>query len=136
MKLDELFAFAMNNPICALATMDRNQPRVRMFRLLQAGPDGFYFATGTPKKVFTQIRENPMVEVCFWNQEQMMRIDGEVEVVDDADLKRDLFGRYDFLQRLLKTPDHPWFVLLRIPHGTIDFSSDAIGVSTIESFEF
>jgi uncharacterized pyridoxamine 5'-phosphate oxidase family protein len=136
MTLEELFNFAMGNPICAMATVDRNQPRVRMFRLLQAGPDGFFFATGTPKKVLSQIRENPLVEVCFYNDTQMMRIDGEIDIIDEKELKEELFGRHDFLQRLLKTADHPWFVLLRIAHGTIDYSVDAIGLSKIESFEF
>ena len=136
MTLEELFEFAMKNPICALATVDRSQARVRMFKLLQAGPEGFFFATGTPKKVFSQIKENPLVEACFWHEMQMMRVDGEIEVVEAKDLKEKLFARHEFLQDLLKTSDHPWFVLLRIPHGTIDFTSDAIGLSKIDSFEF
>ncbi len=136
MTLEELFDFAMANPICALATVDRTQARVRMFKLLQAGPEGFFFATGTPKKVFSQIKENPLVEACFWHDMQMMRVDGEISIVDETELKKELFGRHEFLQRLLKTPDHPWFVLLRIAHGTIDFTSDAIGLSKIDSFEF
>ena len=136
MTIEELFDFAMENPICALATVDRIQARVRMFKLLQAGPEGFFFATGTPKKVFSQIKENPLVEACFWRDTQMMRVDGEVDVVDEQELKAKLFGRHEFLQRLLKTADHPWFVLLRIAHGTIDYTSDAIGLSKIDSFEF
>ena len=136
MTLEELFDFAMANPICALATVDRVQPRVRIFKLLQAGPDGFYFATGTPKKVFTQVRENPLVEVCFWEETKMMRVDGEMEAVDDDDLKNTLFQRHEFLQDLLKSARHPWFVLLRITHGTIDYTGDAIGLSKIESHEF
>jgi uncharacterized pyridoxamine 5'-phosphate oxidase family protein len=115
MTLEELFDFAMANPICALA---------------------IFFATGTPKKVFSQIKENPLVEVCFWSDTQMMRVDGEIEIVDEKELKEKLFSRHEFLQRLLKSADHPWFVLLRIAHGTIDFTSDAIGLSKIDSFEF
>ncbi len=136
MTPEELFGFAMANPICALATVDRVQPRVRIFKLLQAGSDGFYFATGTPKKVFTQVRENPLVEVCFWDETKMMRVDGEMEVVDDDDLKEKLFLRHEFLQELLKSAQHPWFVLLRVAHGTIDYTDDAIGLSKIESHEF
>ena len=136
MTLEELFDFAMQNPICALATVDRNQPRVRMFKLLEAGPEGFFFATGTPKKVFSQIRENPLVEACFYSETRMMRIDGEIDIIDEKELKEELFGRHEFLQLLLKKANHPWFVLLRIAHGTIDYTSDAIGLSKIESFEF
>jgi pyridoxamine 5'-phosphate oxidase len=136
MTLQELYDFAMANPICALATVDRIQPRVRMFKLLQAGDDGFYFATGTPKKVFSQIKENPLVEACFWNETQMMRVDGEIDIVDEEDLKKELFSRHEFLQSLLKTADHPWFVVLRVAHGTIDFTADAIGLTKIDSFEF
>lgn len=136
MTLEELFDFAISNPICALGTVDRNQPRVRMFKLLQAGPDGFYFATGTPKKVFSQIKENPLVEACFWSETQMMRVDGKIDVVDEEGLKEELFSGHEFLQSLLKTSNHPWFVVLRIAHGTIDFTADAIGLTKIESFEF
>ena len=85
--------FAKEYPLCSLATLDGDQPRVRTFWFWFADESGFYFGTLTPKKVDKELRENPKIELCFYNNPQnlqdgvMLRINGEVEFLDDQDLK-------------------------------------------------
>jgi uncharacterized pyridoxamine 5'-phosphate oxidase family protein len=55
--------------VCSLATVDGDQPRVRTFLLWRANEDGFYFETFNPKDVYKQLKSNPKVEMCFYNNE-------------------------------------------------------------------
>jgi len=100
----ECIKFANEHPVCSLATMDGDQPRVRMFLLWRANEDGFYFETFNPKDVCEQLKNNPKVEVCFFNDAseldnaKTMRLAGEVEFLDDAALKKQLLEDRPFLQ--------------------------------------
>lgn len=97
--------FANRYPVCALATMEGTQPRVRYFLLWYADMNGFYFHTGKKKKVYRQLRDNPRVELCFYDfmpAEQgggtMLRVTGEVEFLDDAGLRERLLEQRPFLR--------------------------------------
>jgi uncharacterized pyridoxamine 5'-phosphate oxidase family protein len=49
-----------------LATMDGDQPRVRVFLMWFADESGFYFHTGVAKRVCQQLRRNPKIEICLF----------------------------------------------------------------------
>jgi len=85
MDFKDCIEFANKNPICYLATVEGDQPRVRAFGMWFADAQGFYFHTGAPKAVCRQLKENQKVEVCFYapapppNLGKMMRVAGEVQ---------------------------------------------------------
>jgi pyridoxamine 5'-phosphate oxidase len=94
MNLQDCIQFATENPVCFVATTDGDQPRVRGFLLWFANEDGFYFATLSPKEVYKKLKNNPKVEVCFYNNPaelqdaKQMRVTGKVEFLDDEELKK------------------------------------------------
>ncbi len=96
MRFQECVDFATKHPVCSLATADGDQPRVRTFLLWRANENGFYFETLNPKDVYNQLKNNPKVEICFFNNEsdlekaKTMRLSGEVEFLDDPDLKKQM----------------------------------------------
>ena len=104
MRFQECVDFATKHPVCSLATVDGDQPRVRTFLLWRANENGFYFETLNPKDVYNQLKSNPKVEICFFNNEsdlekaKTMRLSGEVEFLDDPDLKKQLLQDWPFLQ--------------------------------------
>ena len=104
MTTPECIKFATEHPVCSLATVDGDQPRVRTFLLWRANENGFYFETFNPKDVYEQLMKNPKVEICFFNSEsdlekaKTMRLTGEVEFLDDPDLKKQLLEDRPFLQ--------------------------------------
>jgi pyridoxamine 5'-phosphate oxidase len=70
-----------------------------------ADETGFYFHTGTMKAVYEQLENNPQVELCFYNPEappsgKMMRVSGEVKIINDDVLKERLFGERPFLKAI------------------------------------
>lgn len=122
MKLQEYIDFATGHPVCSLATSAGDQPRVRAFLLWRANESGFYFETLTPKDVYKQLKTNPKVEICFFNNEsdlekaKTMRLSGEVEFLDDPDLKKQLLQDWPFLQEA-----EPVLELFRIRSGEAFF---------------
>jgi uncharacterized pyridoxamine 5'-phosphate oxidase family protein len=59
MDFDECIRFATEHPICAVATVDGDQPRVRMLGMWFAAKEGFYFSTAKVKAMCRQLRANP-----------------------------------------------------------------------------
>ena len=122
MKLQEYIDFATEHPVCSLATVDGDQPRVRTFLLWRANESGFYFETLDPKDVYKQLKSNPKVEICFYNNEsdlekvKTMRLSGEVEFLDDPDLKKQLLQDRPFLQEAA-----PVLELFRVQSGEAFF---------------
>ena len=139
MTMQECISFATEHPVCSLATVDGNQPRVRTFLLWRADENGFYFETLNPKDVYEQLRNNPKVEICFFNHEselekaKTMRLSGEVEFLDDPDLKKQLLQDWPFLQDA-----EPVLELFRVRSGEAFFwtMNDILKEKEIERVKF
>lgn len=139
MKFQEYIDFATEHPVCSLATVDGDQPRVRTFLLWRANENGFYFETFNPKDVYRQMKDNPKVEICFFNNEsdfekaKTMRLSGKVEFLEDADLKKQLLQDWPFLQEA-----EPILELFRVASGEAFFwtMSDMSKEKEIERVKF
>ena len=139
MKLQECIDFATEHPACSLATVDGDQPRVRTFLLWRATENGFYFETFNGKDVHEQLKANPKVEICFFNNEsdlekaKTMRLSGEVEFLDDPDLKKQMLQDWPFLQDA-----EPVLELFRIQSGEAFFwtMADVLKEKEIERVRF
>jgi len=137
--MQQYIDFATEHPVCSLATADGDQPRVRMFLLWRANENGFYFETFNPKDVYGQMKKNPKVEICFFNNEsdlekaKSMRITGEVEFLDDADLKKQLLEDWPFL-----LDAEPVLELFRVHSGEAFFwtMADILREKEIERVRF
>lgn len=128
MSFQDCIKFANENPVSYIATTEGEQPRVRAFLMWFADETGFYFHTGAPKRVSGQLRSNPKIEVCFYapklppNIGKMMRVTGEVEFVDDINLKTRLLEERPFLKTMgTGKPEDPLLVVFRIHTGEACF---------------
>lgn len=81
-------------------TTDHDQPKGRPFgfHLLKDGT--LYFGTGTFKKVFSQIKANPKVEVLALREGEFLRYDGEVVFERDESLAREVLASRPALQKV------------------------------------
>ncbi|MCX8150206.1 MAG: pyridoxamine 5'-phosphate oxidase family protein [Candidatus Bathyarchaeota archaeon] len=127
MNFETCIKFANENPVSFLASIDdKGQPHVRGFLMWYADKTGFYFHTGTMKAVYKQLKANPKVEICFFNNKQkedgiMMRLAGEVEFVNDLNLKKRLVEERQFLKALGFTAESRELVIFRIYKGEAYF---------------
>jgi len=86
MPIDDCIDFARRHPVCAIATVEGDQPRVRYFLMWRADRTGFFFHTGKMKRIYQQLQKNPKVELCFFDTAppeqgggRMLRVSGRAE---------------------------------------------------------
>jgi uncharacterized pyridoxamine 5'-phosphate oxidase family protein len=129
MTFSDCTSFAKENPACSVATVEGDQPRVRIFMIWRADETGFYLCTGTPKAVCKQLQANPKIELCFYKPGAgpmehgiMMRVAGSVEFVKDTALRTELLNEWPFLKEMgITGPDDPMLSLMRIGSGEIKY---------------
>ena len=125
MDFKDCIKFANETPVCYLATMDGNQPRVRALGFWFANDKGVNFQFGAMKDTYGQLQANRKVEACFWQPGEatgtMMRVAGEVEFLDDQELKKKVLEDRPFLKEFGMTFDHPGLIIFRITKGEAYF---------------
>ncbi len=140
MNLQDCIKFSNENPVCSLATVEGNQPRVRMLGFWFADETGFYFQTSTVKAIPGQLEKNPNTEACFYKHEgmigTMLRISGEAEFLDDRNLKEKVLTERPFLKQFGLTADSQELTLFRISHGKAHFWTMENNIKPKEYIEF
>ena len=122
MDFQECIKFATENPVCYMATTDGDQPRVRALLMWFANQDGFYFGTFSPKQFAKQLKKNPKVEVCFFNNAadladaKSMRVTGEIQWLSDETLVNKIIR-----DRSLHTYELEFYKKFSLPFGCIVF---------------
>ena len=103
MNKQEILEFIKKNPMSSLATVDGNKPRVRIIMLYRADENGIIFITTTLKDMYKQLQANPAVEMCFYNAKEFkqVRIEGNIEELDDMELKKKVVQDLSFLKPLI-----------------------------------
>ena len=119
MTKEEILEFVTKNPVCSLATIDGNQPRVRTIMLYKADENGIIFCTGRDKAVHKQLQANPAAELCFYNAEQglQVRIEGAVEMLDDLELKKNIVEAFPFLKPWVESQGYEVMICYRLKNG-------------------
>ena len=146
MDFDECMLFAKDHPICSVASVDGDQPRVRMFGMWFVDSEGFYFSTSKAKEVHRQLKANPKAELCFYAPPtrppgeggtmdigKVMRASGAVAFLDDLKLKERLLEERPFLR-----PNAENIAIFRVEKGEAWFwtFADSGRESAIERIEF
>jgi uncharacterized pyridoxamine 5'-phosphate oxidase family protein len=125
MDFKDCIKFANENPVAWIATMDKDQPRVRAFGMWYADESGFYFQTATMKNICKQLEENPKVEFAFYKPDEMagsmLRVAGEVEIIDDPDVKKRVIEDRPFLKEFGLTPADERLFIFRVSSGEAHF---------------
>jgi len=119
MTKEEVLEFVTKNPVFSLATIDGSRPRVRMIMLYKADADGIIFCTGRDKAVCKQLRSNPAVELCFYNEKagRQVRIEGNVERLDDLELKKKVVEAFPFLKPWVESAGYEVMVICRLQNA-------------------
>jgi uncharacterized pyridoxamine 5'-phosphate oxidase family protein len=144
MNFQDCIKFANENPVCYVATTDGDQPRVRAFGMWFADESGFYFGTLSPKEVSKQLKNNPKVELCFYNSPEelqnarMMRVTGKIEFLDDEELKKRIAEERSFIEDIVGKPIMHFVEVFRISTGEAHFWTlqDNLKESELERIKF
>jgi pyridoxamine 5'-phosphate oxidase len=121
--MDEIREFTNQNPATWLATGEGDQPHVRAMAMWFADATGFYFHTGSQKRLYKQLLDNPKVELGFYNPGvdmgamQMVRVTGKIEQVTDAKLEKKLYEDRPWLHQVFQAYPNDKIFIFRIAHG-------------------
>jgi pyridoxamine 5'-phosphate oxidase len=114
MNREQILEFLNANPVCHLATCERNQPRVRGMMMYRADSSGLIFHTGKFKALSKQLLANKQVEVCFNSQDTQVRIAGVVEIVEDMGLKKEIVEARPFMKPWIEKHGYDLLVVFRV----------------------
>jgi uncharacterized pyridoxamine 5'-phosphate oxidase family protein len=105
-----------------LATVEGNQPRVRPFGTVNVFEDKLYIQTGKSKSVSKQIEQNPNVELCAFDGQKWIRVEGSLKADDRKEAKKDMLDHYPELRGMYSEDDDNTEVLY-FEHAKATFSS-------------
>ena len=88
-----------------LATMDKDQPRVRPFGTIHIFEDKLYIQTGKVKDVSKQIHANPKVEICAFLNGEWVRVAGTLVEDDRAEARVSMLDAYPDLKSMYAAAD-------------------------------
>jgi uncharacterized pyridoxamine 5'-phosphate oxidase family protein len=124
MSIEEYTKFANENPMCYLATVEGDQPRVRAMGMWYADETGFWFQAQTVKAVYKQIQANEKVEVYFCTPKysKVMRVSGKMKIVEDMEVKKKCIAERPFLKNMgITEPDDPLLAVFHLYTGEAFF---------------
>lgn len=88
-NVEKVYEFLDKAKVFYFLTTEGDQPKGRPFGFKMLVDGKLYFGTGTFKKCFRQLSENPKVEVLATVGGEFLRYDGTVKIVkDDALLEK------------------------------------------------
>ena len=112
--------FMKANKEVAFATVgEGNRPMIRVFQIMKFDGNDLYFATGPHKRVFSELQENPAVEVLSHKDNISVRVSGTVVFDVPDSTQREIYDTNPVLSRLY--PNYKSLTYFRLPIGSLDY---------------
>ena len=121
MNKEEIMQFIRENPICFLATVEDDIPRVRAIATYKADERGILIQISTPKDVYKQLAKNPKVELCYHSlaKNMQLRVNGTAEFLEDQDLKEHVVKDRPFLKPLVEAEGYDVIKIFRVTNASV-----------------
>ena len=120
--IEKVYAFLEEAGDYFLATVEGDQPRVRVFGTALLYDGKLYIQTGKVKNVSKQIAANPKVEICAWKNGKWLRVAGELVNDESRDVKVAMLEKMPALKGMY-SPDDGNMQVLYFKNATATFSS-------------
>jgi uncharacterized pyridoxamine 5'-phosphate oxidase family protein len=114
--MNEVVSFLQANPLVSLATTEGNQPRVRLFQIVDFEDGTINFCTGKHKDFYKQASANNLVEFCAFDPKshQWMRVSGTAGFDDNPALLERVFKAIPWLKDVYTGERAKNFTMLKI----------------------
>ena len=103
--IEKIYNFLEETKSYALATVEGNQPRVRIFGTALLHEGKLYIQTGKSKEVAKQIAANPNVEICACKGPEWLRVCGQLEEDDRREVKVAMLEKMPELKAMYNPDD-------------------------------
>jgi uncharacterized pyridoxamine 5'-phosphate oxidase family protein len=109
--MQEVYDFLKKCGTYYIATVEGDQPRVRPFGTVNVFEGKLYIQTGKAKPVARQIAANPKIEICAFDGERWIRLQGTAIPDERREAKQDMLNAYPSLQDRYSADDDQTLVL-------------------------
>jgi len=125
-NMEEVQAWLKDCGAFAIATVDGDQPRVRIFGVSEIIDGKLYIMTGKVKDVYKQIAQNGKFEICALKKSgtEWMRLSGVLVNDETLSVKEEFLNRNEGLKSMYKADDDNMAVL-QVTNATARFCSFA-----------
>ncbi len=121
--MNEVFEYLKKCGAFFLATIDGDQARVRPFGAINIFEGKIYIQTGNIKKVFSQMKKNPRVEICgMADKGSWIRIEATAIQDDRIEARQNMLDSFPMLKSMYAADDGNCEVLY-LKDATATFSS-------------
>lgn len=103
--IKEAFDFLRKNKEVAFATVRDGRPTIRIFQVMKIEGTTLYFATSPKKEVYSQLLENPAVEILAYKDNIQVRMAGNIVFDVPEDIQKEIFEENPILPDLYPTFD-------------------------------
>jgi len=98
-----------------LATAEANQPRVRPVAPYLTEDNKFLLALFSHRRSIKQMKENPLVEICFVDRKMAYcRIAGKATITNNDENKKIMWDNSPMLRQYFSGPEDPNFSLAEV----------------------
>lgn len=129
--MERVYNFLKEAGTYFLATVDKDQPRVRPFGTVNIFEGKLYIQTGKVKDVSKQIHANPKVEISAFKDGTWIRVAGELEADERREAKQSMLDAYPKLSGMYSADDDNTEVLY-LKNATATFSSFTSAPEVVE----
>ena len=129
--VERVYQFLDETKNYALATVEGDQPRVRIFGTALLYNGRIYIQTGKVKPVSKQLAANPKAEICAFNGSEWLRITCELVNDDDRSVKVAMLEKMPSLKAMYSAVDDNTQVLY-MKNATAVFSSFTAAPETVQ----
>lgn len=117
----------------AMATVEENKPKIRVFQIMKQEGDTLYFATAARKAVYRLLQENPAIELLAMEGNISVRITGKA-VFDVSDpVQKEIYETNAVLLRLY--PSYLDMVYFRLTIEELDYYDLTLTPPLLEHYE-
>lgn len=117
--MEKAFEFLRTNKDVAFATVENGKPKIRVFQIMKQEGHTLYFTTSTRKEVYSQLQQNPNVELLAMQGNISVRITGQAVFDVDDNTAQEIYATNPVLQRLYKS--YTDMVYFRLPVSELDY---------------
>ncbi len=105
MTKEEIITTLRANPVCFLATVENDVPRVRGMQTYAIDERGILIQISSVKDVYKQLLKNPKVELCYNDMKAgvQIRVRGTAEFLEGQAVAEEVLQKRPFLKALVET---------------------------------
>ena len=103
--MEEVAAFLKEAGVYYLATVEKDQPRVRPFGTVHLFEGKLYIQTGKVKPTSHQLLANPKAEICAFKDGVWLRVAGQLIEDDRVEARKAMLDAYPDLRRMYDEND-------------------------------